>query len=85
MQYTQTDTNRQETQANGTIGKSHHSLKNPYDLHHWYQWKSPQSIGIPFANCISLVPLVPMTPMEKEAADQCSNCKLHILTPESRA
>ena len=39
--------------------KNQHSLKKPYDLHHWYEWKSPHSTGIPSANCISLVPLVP--------------------------
>ena len=27
--------------------KNHHSSKNPYDSHHWYEWKAPQSIGIP--------------------------------------
>ena len=64
VQYTQTDTNRQETLTNGTIGKNHHPLKKPYNLHHWYKWKSPQSIGIPFVNCISLVPLEPIAPYQ---------------------
>lgn len=85
VQYTQTDTNRQETLTNGTIGKNHYLLKKPYDLHHWYEWKSPQSIGIPFVNCISLAPLEPIAPMEKETADLCPICKLHILTPEGHA
>ena len=35
--------------------KNHRSSKKPYDSHHWHKWKAPQSIGIPFVNCISLL------------------------------
>ena len=93
VQYTQTDTNRQETLTSGTIGKKSPFVKKPYDSHHWYEWKAPQSIGIPFVNCISLllesrakaicrlVPLVRIDSIGKVVVDWCTICKLHILTP----
>ena len=56
VQYTQTDTNCQKTLTSGTIDKkNHHSSKKPYNSYHWYEWKAPQCIGIPFVNCISLL------------------------------
>ena len=50
VQYTQS----QNTLTNSTIGKCHHSSKEPCDLYRRYEWKAPQSAGIPLANCISL-------------------------------
>ena len=50
-----TDTNRQETLTNGTIGKKSPFVKKPYDSYHWYEWKAPQSIGIPFVNYLRAV------------------------------
>ena len=54
VQYTQRDSTCQNTLTNSTIGKCHHSSKEPCDLYHWYEWKAPQSAGIPLVNCISL-------------------------------
>ena len=78
--------------------RNHHLLKAPYDSYHWYEWTAPQSTGIPFVNCISLlfesrakaicrlVPLVQIDSTGKVfSRDWYAICKLHILTPEDSA
>ena len=50
VQYTQRDSTCQNTLTNSTIGKCHHSSKEPCDLYHWHEWKAPQSAGIALVN-----------------------------------
>lgn len=55
VQYTQIDTNRQETLTNGTIGKRSPFVKEALRFVLLVGMESPQSIRMPFVTYISLV------------------------------